>query len=133
MQARILVIEDNKANLELVEYLLKASGYATLTARDGEEGVRTARQECPDLIVCDLQMPMLDGYEVVREVKKDPLLRPIPIIAVTASSMPGDRNKVLSKGFDGYVSKPIDPERFVRSLEGFLPPGLRAHRVAVDP
>jgi two-component system, cell cycle response regulator DivK len=128
MAARILVIEDNKANLELAEYLLKASGYATLAARDGEEGVRTARKERPDLIICDLQMPVMDGYEVVRLLKKDPMLRQVPIIAVTAFSMPGDHDKVTDAGFDGYVSKPIDPETFVRTVEGFLPPGLRAQR-----
>ena len=128
MAARILIIEDNKANLELAEYLLKASGYTTLTAMDGEEGVRTARKEHPDLIICDLQMPIMDGYEVVRELKKDPLLRSIPVIAVTALSMPGDRNQVMSAGFDGYLSKPIDPETFAGTVEGFLPPGLRARR-----
>jgi len=128
MAARILIIEDNKANLELVEYLFKASGYTTLAARDGEQGVGTARKEHPDLIICDLQMPIMDGYEVVRELKKDPLLRPIPVIAVTALSMPGDRNNVLAAGFDGYLSKPIEPETFVRTVEGFLPQGLRARR-----
>ncbi len=128
MAARVLSIEDNKANLELVEYLLKASGYTTLTAGDGAEGVGAARKERPDLIICDLQMPVMDGYEVVQQLKKNPLLRSIPVIAVTAFSMPNDRNNVLSKGFDGYLSKPIDPETFVRTVEGFLPPGLRAHR-----
>jgi CheY-like chemotaxis protein len=128
MAARVLIIEDNKANLELAEYLLKASGYMTLTARDGEEGVRGARKEHPDLIICDLQMPIMDGYQVVRELKKDPLLRSIPVVAVTALSMPGDRTNVLAAGFDGYLSKPIDPETFVRTVEGFLPPGLRARR-----
>jgi|SRR5882672_83070 two-component system cell cycle response regulator DivK len=128
MAARILVIEDNQANLELAEYLLKASGYTTLAARDGAEGVRTARNAHPDLIICDLQMPVMDGYEVVRQLKKDLLLRQIPIVAVTAFSMPGDRNNVLAQGFDGYVSKPIEPETFVRTVEGFLPPGLRARQ-----
>jgi len=128
MAARILIIEDNKANLELAEYLLKASGYATLAARDGEEGVRTARKELPDLIICDLQMPVMDGYEVVRNLKKDPQLRSIPVVAVTALSMPGDRGNVLAAGFDGYLSKPIEPETFVRTVEGFVPPGLRARR-----
>jgi CheY-like chemotaxis protein len=130
MAARILIIEDNKANLELVEYLLRASGYATFSARDGEEGIRAARKEIPDMIICDLQMPIMDGYGVVRELKKDPLLRPIPVIAVTALSMPGDRNNVLAAGFDGYLSKPIEPETFVRTVEGFLLPGLRARRPA---
>ena len=128
MVARVLIIEDNKANLELAEYLLKASGYITLTATDGEEGVRTARKEHPDLIICDLQMPVMDGYEVVRELKKDPQLRSTPVIAVTALSMPGDRKQVMSAGFDGYLSKPIEPETFAGTVGGFLPPGLRAPR-----
>jgi two-component system cell cycle response regulator DivK len=126
MAARVLIIEDNKANLELVEYLLKASGYTTLAAWDGEQGVGAARKEHPDLIICDLQMPVMDGFEVVRHLKKDPLLRSIPVVAVTALSMPGDRINVLAAGFDGYLSKPIDPETFVRTVERFLPPGLRA-------
>src|SRR5438445_12144934 len=103
MAARILVIEDNKANLELVEYLLKASGYATLSARDGEEGVGAAQKEHPDLIICDLQMPIMDGYQVVKHLKSDPLLRSIPVIAVTAFPMSGDRHKVRAAGFDGYL------------------------------
>lgn len=126
MVSRILIIEDNPISLELAEYLLKASGYLTLAAGNGEEGVRIARQEHPDLIICDLQMPIMNGYEVVQELKADPLLRPIPIIAVTALSMPGDRHNVLSAGFNGYLSKPIDPETFVRAVEEFLGPELRA-------
>src|SRR5436190_24054078 len=105
MAARVLIIEDNKANLELVEYLLKASGYTTLAARDGEEGGRAARKQHPDLIICDLQMPIMDGYEVVKHLKNDPLLRSIPVIAVTALSIAGDRNKLLAAGVDGYGSK----------------------------
>ena len=128
MAARILLIEDNKTNLELTEYLLKASGYSTLAAGNGEEGIRAAQKEHPDLIICDLQMPVMNGYEVVRELKEDPLLRPIPIIALTALSMPGDRRNVLAAGFDGYMAKPIDPETFVRTIEGFMPPELRTHR-----
>jgi CheY-like chemotaxis protein len=132
MAARILVVEDNRASLELAEYLLKASGYLTLAASDGKEGVRIARQEQPDLIICDLQMPIMSGYEMVQELKADPFLRPISIIAVTALSMPGDRHNVLSAGFNGYLSKPIEPETFVRTIEGFLPPELRASRPPAD-
>jgi CheY-like chemotaxis protein len=126
--ARILIVEDNKANLELVQYLLTASGYTTLAAWDGREGVQIAREEKPDLIVCDLRMPGMDGYDVMRYLKKDSLLRHIPIVAVTAHSMPGVRDDVLAAGFDGYLSKPIDPETFVRTIENFLPAGLRALR-----
>lgn len=126
MVARILVIEDNDANLELVQYLLESVGYEVLVARDGGQGVAVALQERPTLVVCDLQMPVLDGYEVLRTLRQDPSTRATPIIAVTAFSMPGDQQKVLMAGFDGYLSKPIDPENFVAEVEAFLPVERRA-------
>lgn len=129
MSARILIVEDNRVNLELVEYLLKAFGYATFAAMDGQEGVRAAKEMHPDLIICDLQMPIMNGFEVMRELNKDPLFRQVPVIAVTALSMPGDREKILSAGFKGYLSKPIDPETFVQTITKFLPPELRAQKV----
>lgn len=129
MTARILVIEDNSANLELMRYLLDASGYVTLTARDGGEGLDLVRAERPDLIVCDTQMPKRDGFDVARELKQDPGLRSIPLVAVTAAAMVGDRERVLAAGFDGYISKPIDPESFAQQVAAFLAPELR--RVAL--
>lgn len=130
MAARILVIEDNAANLELVRYLLSYSGYAVLEARDGEQGVETALRERPDLIVCDLQMPLLDGYQVLARLRADAATTATVIVAVTAFSMPNDRQKVITAGFDGYLSKPIEPEHFVAQIEAFLPPALRAPRPA---
>jgi CheY-like chemotaxis protein len=120
MSARILVIEDNAANLELITYLLKAFGHTTIVARDGEEGLRIARTRLPDLILCDLALPKLDGYEVARQLKADPALKEIPLIAVTASAMAGDRDKVIAAGFDGYIRKPITPETFVGEVESHL-------------
>lgn len=120
MSARILVIEDNPANLELMTYLLKAFGYTTLTARDGEEGLEVASNESPDLIVCDVQLPKVNGYEVARQLKANPSLKLIPLIAVTAFAMVGDRDKVLAAGFDGYLAKPINPETFVGEVVAFL-------------
>jgi CheY-like chemotaxis protein len=125
MPARILVIEDNAANLELVRYLLAYSGHAVLEARDGAQGVEMALRERPDLIVCDLQMPLLDGYQVLARLRADPGCAGVVIVAVTAFSMPNDRQKVITAGFDGYLSKPIEPEQFVAQIEAFLPPGLR--------
>ena len=132
MTARILVIEDNAANLELVRYLLDYNGYTVLAARDGAQGVALARQEHPDLIVCDLQMPVLDGYEVLAQLRRDPDTAGAVVVAVTAFSMPNDRHKVMTAGFDGYLSKPIEPENFVAEIESFLPPGLRLRRLASD-
>src|SRR5437899_101970 len=109
MQTRILVIEDNPDNLELMTYLLKQFGYTILTAMDGEEGLAAVKQEMPDLIICDIQLPKLTGYEIVKQIKSDDKLKEIPLIAVTAYSMVGDRNKIFTAGFDGYIPKPIDP------------------------
>lgn len=130
MAARILVIEDNAANLELVRYLLSFSGYTVLEARDGAQGVAMALQERPDLVVCDLQMPLLDGYEVLARLRENPASAATVIVAVTAFSMPNDRQKVMTAGFDGYLSKPIEPEKFVHQIEAFLPAELQAPRAA---
>jgi len=132
MAARILVIEDNAANLELVRYLLATSGYTVLMARDGAQGVSVAREERPDLIICDLQMPMLDGYQVLARLRENADGFEPVVVAVTAFSMPRDREKVLTAGFDGYLSKPIEPETFVADIEAFLPAGLRSARTATD-
>ena len=133
MPARILIIEDNPANLELVRYLLDAHGYPTLTAVNGEEGLRLFGSERPDVVLCDLQLPTLDGYEVLSEIRKDPARGDTIVIAVTAFSMPGDRAKATGAGFDGYISKPIDPTSFVQEIEALVGPDLRASRPGSDP
>ncbi len=120
MHERILVIEDNSINLELITYLLQVFNYTVLMAADGEEGIRLAHQERADLIICDIHLPRVDGYGVARYIKNDPQLKNIPLIAVTALAMVGDREKVLAAGFDNYISKPIIPEVFVRQIESFI-------------
>jgi CheY-like chemotaxis protein len=117
---RILVIEDNAANLELMTYLLSAFGQSTVVARDGEEGGAEALRSVPDLVLCDLALPGVDGYEVVRRLKSEQTLAAVPIVAVTASAMVGDREKVIRAGFDGYISKPINPEGFVAEVVSYL-------------
>jgi CheY-like chemotaxis protein len=117
---RILVIEDNQANLDLTLYLLRAFGNTAYSASDGVEGVEVAAREKPDLIICDINMPKLDGYGVVAQLKSDPSMSSVPIIAVTALAMVGDPDRVLKTGFDGYISKPIDPETFVQQIETLL-------------
>lgn len=121
MPARILVIEDHPVNLDLFVYLLEAAGYRTITAQDGRAGLTVARQERPDLIVCDILLPEVDGRDVARQLKADPELRAIPLLAVTAHAMVGDRDDVLAAGFDGYMSKPIDPVTFARQIAEYLP------------
>lgn len=125
MSARILLIEDNPANLELMSYLLRAFGYAPRTAADGGAGLELALGEAFDLIVCDINLPVMDGYEVARRLKADPARRAVPLVAVTALAMVGDRDKVLAAGFDGYITKPINPEAFVGQVAAYLAPGLR--------
>ena len=120
MRARILVIEDNTANLDLMVYLLGAFGHIAVSARDGEEGLRAAAQVKPDLILCDIHLPKMDGYELVRRLKNDPDCCSIPIVAVTALAMVGDRDHVLRAGFDGYLPKPIDPEALVQQINRFV-------------
>lgn len=126
MPARLLIVEDNPTNLELMSYLLGAFGYPHCVARDGLEGVETALRERPDLIICDIQLPKMDGYEVVKTLKRDPAFKDVPVVAVTALAMVGDRDKVLAKGFNGYIPKPIQPETFVTLVEKFLDPLQRS-------
>lgn len=128
MSARILIVEDNQANMELAEYLLVSAGYAPLKAYDGGQGLLMAREHLPDLIACDLQMPVLNGYEVLEQLRNDPTTRHLVVVAVTALSMPGDKAKVMAAGFDGYLSKPIDPEIFVTQLEVYLPAQLHTQK-----
>lgn len=123
--ARILVIEDNPDNLELMIYLLEAFGHVRLTAVDGEQGIELARTERPDLILCDIHLPGMDGYGVARTLKRDADLSATPILAVSARAMAGDREKGLAAGFDGYIAKPIDPKTFVTQIEEFLDPAKR--------
>ena len=128
MSTRVLIIEDNPDNLELMSYLLNTFGHTTLKATDGEAGLAAAREHNPDLILCDIQLPKMDGYAISRALSQDPKFRRIPRVAVTALAMVGDREKVLAAGFDGYIPKPIDPENFVKQVEKFLPRGGTAPR-----
>lgn len=120
MAVRVLVIEDNPGNLYLIEYLLHEYGYKPICAEDGQKGVEAALQQKPDLILCDIHMPKMDGFEVVRRLKNDPDMSSTPIVAVTALAMVGDNERILRAGFDGYMPKPIDPDTFVRQISGFL-------------
>jgi two-component system cell cycle response regulator len=123
--ARILIVEDNAASRDLMSYLLSAFGHTVLVAENGMEGVDQGRRLVPDLIVSDVQLPDIGGFEVARRLHDDPLTKAIPLVAVTALAMVGDRERVLAAGFDGYLPKPIDPEAFVGQIEDFLPLRLR--------
>ncbi len=120
MTARVLVIEDNPASLELMIYLLESLGHTALHTRDGEEGIYIARTQLPDLILCDVQLPGIDGHEVCRQLKSHPASCAIPLVALTACAMVGDREKMLAEGFNDYLSKPINPEKFMDQIAPFL-------------
>lgn len=121
MTARVLIIEDNPINRELLDYLLRAHGFETLNAVNGRVGFDIACRELPDLILCDIQMPGMDGFEFLARAKGHEPLRRTPVLAVTALAMVGDRERVLAQGFDGYVAKPIHPQTFIQVLSEFLP------------
>lgn len=120
MPARIVVIEDNEDNITLVDYLLRAHGYDPMLARNGQDGLRITELERPDLILLDIQMKGMDGYEVVASIRAHPELKDTRVVAVTASAMVGDRERIAAGGFDGYIQKPIEPRTFAASVERFL-------------
>jgi two-component system cell cycle response regulator len=118
---RILLIEDNAINMELMLYMLRAWGHEVATATDAVQGLEMARRNRPQVIISDVQLPGMDGYEFARIVKADPQLRDIPLMALTAYAMVGDRERARSAGFDRYFSKPIEPAAFMTALESVLP------------
>jgi two-component system, cell cycle response regulator len=112
-------------------YLLSASGHDVIEAHEGSEGLRKARAEKPELVLLDIHMPQMDGYEVARRLRADPQRTRIPVVAVTALAMVGDRERILASGFDGYIAKPIEPELFLSQVNGFL--SGTAKRAAIAP
>jgi CheY-like chemotaxis protein len=120
MSGKILIIEDNEQNLYLLSFILNRHGYQVETARDGESGINTAVLGRPDLILLDIQLPGMDGYAVAKSLRIRPELVDTPIVAVTSYAMMGDREKALESGCNGYLKKPIDPERFMSQVEEFL-------------
>jgi CheY-like chemotaxis protein len=119
--ARVLVVEDNEMNMQLVEYLLEEGGYQIVKAASGEDALSIARGGEPvDLILMDIHLPGIDGLSVIREMKADPQTGAIPILALTAHAMRGDKDRFLEAGCDGYISKPIDVKTFLTSIRSYL-------------
>lgn len=116
----ILIADDRSSSRELLRTILERAGYAVIEAEDGEQAVAQARQGLPDLILLDLQMPRLDGFGVLAELRSDPNFESLPIVALTASAMRGDREKILEAGFTEYVSKPAGPELLRATLSRLL-------------
>ena len=122
MSARkILVVEDNDMNMQLVEFLLEEGGYTIVKATSGEEALSLTRDgAAPDLILMDIHLPGMDGLSVVRAMKGDTRTSRIPILALTAHAMRGDKDRFLEAGCDGYISKPIDVKTFIQSIEKYM-------------
>ena len=122
----ILIVEDNDKNMKLVRDILQHKGYTTLEAVTGGEGVRLAREHKPDLVLMDIQLPDIDGITALREIRKDSALDAIPVLAVSASVMPDEQQKIVTSGFDAYVTKPINLKQFLETVKRFLEHGRAA-------
>ncbi|MDX1582702.1 MAG: response regulator [Thermoanaerobaculia bacterium] len=121
MPPTILVVEDNDMNMQLVEYLLEEAGYEILKATSGEEALEVTSKTSPSLVLMDIHLPGMDGLSVAREMKQNEKTRRVPILALTAHAMRGDKDRFLEAGCDGYISKPIDVKTFIPSIEEYLP------------
>jgi two-component system cell cycle response regulator DivK len=117
---KILVVEDNPLNLKLLRDVLQFAGYDVIEARSGEEGLRLAGEEPPDLVLMDIQLPGIDGYEALRRLRQGNLVPNVPVVAVTAFAMADDRKRAMAAGFDGYVEKPISVRELPGRVEAFL-------------
>ena len=120
MSKRILIVEDQEDLRGVLRDLLSGSGYAVVEAADGQDGVRKAKSERPDLILMDIQLPVIDGYEATRQIKVDPMLAKTPIIAVSSFAMKGDEEKARAAGCDHYVTKPYSPLQLLRTIRAIL-------------
>jgi CheY-like chemotaxis protein len=119
---RILIVDDKATSRELLRTVLEKQGYAVIEAGDGEEALQKTRADNPDLILLDLQMPIRNGYEVLGELRSDPRYAALPIIALTASAMQGDREKALAAGFTGYLTKPVSLAHLRNEIQRVLAP-----------
>jgi two-component system, cell cycle response regulator DivK len=126
MSARILVVEDSPNNMYLMTYLLQAHAHTVTAAGSGEQALDLARASCPDLVVMDLQLPGVDGYQTLAAIRSEPGLCDVPVVAVTSFALVGDRDRILDAGFDHYLAKPIDPATFTDEIDAYLPEQLRS-------
>jgi len=118
--AKILLIEDNEINRDMLSRRLEREGYELVMAEDGCEGIELSRQECPDLILMDMSLPVMDGWEATRQIKTDSRTSHIPVIALTAHAMSGDREKALEAGCDEYDTKPVDLPRLLEKITALI-------------
>ncbi|ATQ79229.1 two-component system response regulator (plasmid) [Massilia violaceinigra] len=118
---RVLLIDDNEINMDLMIFVMNVWGFLVIPALNGPAGLAISKSEIPDLIICDIQMPHLDGFQIVQTLKSDPQYSSIPIIALTAMAMMGDKENLLAAGFDSYLSKPVEIDELKGALRKLLP------------
>ena len=124
--SKLLLVEDNEMNRDMLSRRLQRRGYQVLIAIDGEEGIKIAKSELPDLILMDMSLPLLDGWETTRLLKASPITNSIPVLALTAHAISGDREKALAVGCDDYDTKPVDLVRLLEKIQGLLPSNVSA-------
>ena len=117
----ILIVEDDIQSLYLLTFLLESNSYRVVQSSNGNDGINKAKKDKPDAIILDIQLPEMNGYNVIKGLKKDDQLKDIPIVVVTSFAMNGDKNKAMDAGATGYITKPIDPDTFVLKMESFIP------------
>ena len=121
--SRILIVEDNEKNMKLVRDILQHQGHTTLEAVTGADGVRLALERRPDMVLLDIQLPDIDGIAVLRQIRAEPALDAMPVLAVSASVMPDEQQKIIASGFDAFITKPIELKRFRETVLRFLTQG----------
>lgn len=120
MSKKILVIEDNPMNRQLIADILTYHNFTVITADNGESGIAMTKEQMPDLILLDLQMPGMNGFETLRQIRDDPRIQGMKVVAVTSYAMAGDRKQVLAAGFDGYIAKPLDTKEFPKTVKKMI-------------
>jgi len=129
MKLKALIIEDNEQNMYMLSFLLEKNNYEIFQAFNGLDGIKAAKECLPDVILLDIQLPGMDGYQIARELRKRDDLNTIPIIAVTSHAMVGDREKAMESGATGYIEKPIDPDNFMQRMESYFSEELLQRRI----
>ena len=128
MKLRVLIIEDNDQNMYMLSFLLEKNNYEVMQAFNGLDGIKAAKENSPDVILLDIQLPGMDGYQIARELRSRNDLCHIPIVAVTSHAMVGDREKAMVSGASGYIEKPVDPDNFIQRMESYFPEELLQRR-----
>lgn len=131
MKLKALIIEDNEQNMYMLTFLLENNNYEVFQAFNGLDGIKAAIEHSPDVILLDIQLPQMDGYQIAKELRKKEDLQHIPIVAVTSHAMVGDREKAMESGATGYIEKPIDPDNFIQRMESYFSEELQQRKMRI--